>query len=179
MLSSYALLSPVQLTCWRYISLIAPKEMSSTEAILIEPPLLQHSQLFQSSPSLEDTTRHVSSQGGTGIERVHSGTATTPCPALGVSTRPFALCSSPEPQGSLSRCRQLPDIPPTATRWRHNIGAVEAPAWQRPEGAARTGEYDVIWDGTNERRNLVASGVYFVRVRVGHETLERKVVLLR
>jgi len=47
------------------------------------------------------------------------------------------------------------------------------------EGAARTGEYDVTWDGTNEHGDPVASGVYFVRVRVGQETLERKVVLLR
>ena len=47
------------------------------------------------------------------------------------------------------------------------------------EGAAQTGEYDVTWDGTNERGDPVASGVYFVRVRVGQETLERKVVLLR
>ncbi len=47
------------------------------------------------------------------------------------------------------------------------------------EGAAQTGEYDVTWDGTNEHGDPVASGVYFVRVRVGQETLERKVVLLR
>ena len=47
------------------------------------------------------------------------------------------------------------------------------------EGAAQTGEYDVTWDGTNEHGDTVASGVYFVRVRVGQETLERKVVLLR
>ena len=47
------------------------------------------------------------------------------------------------------------------------------------EGAAQTGEYDATWDGTNERGHRVASGVYFVRVRVGPETLERKVVFLR
>ncbi len=46
-------------------------------------------------------------------------------------------------------------------------------------GAAQTGEYDLTWDGTNEHGDPVASGVYFVRVRVGQETLERKVVLLR
>ncbi|MCK4511304.1 M20/M25/M40 family metallo-hydrolase [bacterium] len=47
------------------------------------------------------------------------------------------------------------------------------------EGAAQTGEYDLTWDGTNERGDPVASGVYFVRVRVGPETFERKVVFLR
>ncbi len=47
------------------------------------------------------------------------------------------------------------------------------------EGAAQMGEYDLTWDGTNEHGDPVASGVYFVRVRVGQETLERKIVLLR
>jgi len=47
------------------------------------------------------------------------------------------------------------------------------------EGAAQTGEYDLTWDGMNEHGDPVASGVYFVRVRVGQETLERKIVLLR
>ena len=46
------------------------------------------------------------------------------------------------------------------------------------EGPAQTGEYDVTWDGTNERGRPVGNGVYFVRARVGAETLERKVVLL-
>ena len=46
------------------------------------------------------------------------------------------------------------------------------------EGPAQTGEYDIIWDGTNGRGVAVGSGVYFIRVRVGPETLERKVVLL-
>jgi len=46
------------------------------------------------------------------------------------------------------------------------------------EGPAGTGEYDVTWDGTNERGHPVGNGVYFVRARVGAETLERKVVLL-
>jgi len=46
------------------------------------------------------------------------------------------------------------------------------------EGPAQMGEYDVTWDGTNRRGVRVGSGVYFVRARVGQETLERKVVLL-
>ena len=46
------------------------------------------------------------------------------------------------------------------------------------EGPAQAGEYDATWDGTTERGDRVGSGVYFVRVRVGPETLERKVVLL-
>jgi hypothetical protein len=60
-----------------------------------------------------------------------------------------------------------------------HLEAVEAPAWHRPEGAAQTGEYDVTWNGTNEHGDPVTSGVCFVRVRVGQETLKRKVVLLR
>ncbi len=47
------------------------------------------------------------------------------------------------------------------------------------EGAAQTSEYHATWDGTDEHGDAVASGVYFVRVCVGSETLERKVVLLR
>jgi hypothetical protein len=47
------------------------------------------------------------------------------------------------------------------------------------EGAAGASEYHATWDGTNEHGDAVASGVYFVRVCGGSETLERKVVLLR
>jgi flagellar hook assembly protein FlgD len=47
------------------------------------------------------------------------------------------------------------------------------------EGAAQMSEYHTTWDGTNEHGDAVASGVYFVRVSVGSESLERKVVLLR
>ncbi len=46
------------------------------------------------------------------------------------------------------------------------------------EGTSRAGEYDVTWNGTNGRGDAVSSGVYFVRARIGRETLERKVVLL-
>ena len=47
------------------------------------------------------------------------------------------------------------------------------------EGAAEESERVVTWDGTNEHGDAVASGVYFVRVCAGSESLERKVVLLR
>jgi hypothetical protein len=47
------------------------------------------------------------------------------------------------------------------------------------KGPAQAGRYDVIWDGTNADGEAVGRSVYFVRVRVGNETLERKVVLLR
>jgi hypothetical protein len=46
------------------------------------------------------------------------------------------------------------------------------------EGPAQAGEYDVTWNGTNGRGDVVGSGVYFIRARIGQETLERKVVLL-
>jgi hypothetical protein len=46
-------------------------------------------------------------------------------------------------------------------------------------GPANAGVYDASWDGTNESGEAVASGVYFVRARVGADRLERKVVLLR
>jgi hypothetical protein len=49
---------------------------------------------------------------------------------------------------------------------------------QLREGPAQAGEYNVAWDGTDRRGARVSSGVYFVRVRVGSEALERKVVLL-
>jgi hypothetical protein len=47
------------------------------------------------------------------------------------------------------------------------------------EGPAQAGRYDVAWDGTNERGDLVGRSVYFVRARVGPESLERKIVFLR
>jgi hypothetical protein len=47
------------------------------------------------------------------------------------------------------------------------------------EGPAQAGRYEVTWDGTNAAGEAVGRSVYFVRARVGPETLERKVVLLR
>jgi len=46
-------------------------------------------------------------------------------------------------------------------------------------GPVNAGVYDASWDGASESGEPVASGVYFVRARVGDERLERKVVLLR
>jgi flagellar hook assembly protein FlgD len=37
----------------------------------------------------------------------------------------------------------------------------------------------VPWDGTDERGNDVASGVYFVRLEAGADRASRKVVLLK
>jgi len=47
------------------------------------------------------------------------------------------------------------------------------------ESGAQAGEYEAVWDGTNEDGTRVASGVYFVRTRIGTSSFERKVVLLR
>jgi flagellar hook assembly protein FlgD len=41
------------------------------------------------------------------------------------------------------------------------------------------GEHFVPWDGTDERGNRVASGVYFVSAEAGADRASRKVVLLR
>jgi hypothetical protein len=46
-------------------------------------------------------------------------------------------------------------------------------------GALSAGDYDASWDGTNQRGDMVANGVYFVRARIGSDALERKVVFLR
>jgi carboxypeptidase T len=42
-----------------------------------------------------------------------------------------------------------------------------------------TGSYRVRWNGRDIRGNRVASGVYLVRLRVGHKQFSRKIVLLR
>ena len=41
------------------------------------------------------------------------------------------------------------------------------------------GEYSVVWDGTNNRGERLASGIYFMRLDVGATRLTRKMVLLR
>jgi hypothetical protein len=41
------------------------------------------------------------------------------------------------------------------------------------------GEHLVPWDGTDERGNRVASGIYFVRLEAGADRASRKVVLLK
>jgi hypothetical protein len=47
------------------------------------------------------------------------------------------------------------------------------------EGSADAGEYSVPWDGTDATGRRVASGVYFVRVRIGPTAFHRKIVVLR
>ncbi len=47
------------------------------------------------------------------------------------------------------------------------------------QGAADAGEYDVVWDATDGAGHGVASGVYFVRARIGGSAFHRKVVILR
>jgi hypothetical protein len=47
------------------------------------------------------------------------------------------------------------------------------------DGAHDPGFYTAVWDGTNEARRRVASGVYFVRFTDGRQTLMRRLVVLR
>jgi hypothetical protein len=46
-------------------------------------------------------------------------------------------------------------------------------------GARSTGEYETIWDGTNDNGGHVASGVYFYRLRTGEYNAVRKLVMIR
>jgi hypothetical protein len=46
-------------------------------------------------------------------------------------------------------------------------------------GAQTTGEYEIIWDGTNDNGGHVASGVYFYRLRTGEFNAVRKLVMIR
>ncbi len=46
-------------------------------------------------------------------------------------------------------------------------------------GAASAGDYDTVWDGKDEANRSVASGVYFLRAKLGDGVFHRKVVLLR
>ncbi len=42
-----------------------------------------------------------------------------------------------------------------------------------------TGEYKVIWNGTNENNQLVTSGVYFYKLNTGDKSLTKKMLLLK
>lgn len=42
-----------------------------------------------------------------------------------------------------------------------------------------TGHHSIIWDGSDQNRERTASGVYFYRLKVGDESLTRKMVLLK
>ena len=47
------------------------------------------------------------------------------------------------------------------------------------DGYVEAGEWSVVWDGSNERGDSVASGVYFLRLRTGGENAVRKIILLQ
>jgi len=44
---------------------------------------------------------------------------------------------------------------------------------------AAAGDHSVIWDGTDNQGNQIASGVYFYRLKAGDITETRKMLLLR
>lgn len=41
------------------------------------------------------------------------------------------------------------------------------------------GEHNVIWNGTNKKDNVVGSGVYFVRLRAGNESIIQKIACIK
>jgi len=41
------------------------------------------------------------------------------------------------------------------------------------------GSYSAVWTGTDEQGNLVSSGIYFLRLEAGQETLTKKVILMQ
>jgi flagellar hook assembly protein FlgD len=41
------------------------------------------------------------------------------------------------------------------------------------------GSYSVVWSGNDEEGKMVSSGVYFLRLDVGQQTLTKKVILSR
>jgi hypothetical protein len=47
------------------------------------------------------------------------------------------------------------------------------------DGAQESGYYKVIWDGKDEVRRPIASGVYFYRIMAGKFTAARKMTLLK
>ncbi|MDA3812971.1 MAG: gliding motility-associated C-terminal domain-containing protein [Candidatus Cloacimonetes bacterium] len=42
-----------------------------------------------------------------------------------------------------------------------------------------SGHYQAIWDGTNNNKKQVASGVYFYRLSTSEKTLNKKMLLLK
>ena len=45
--------------------------------------------------------------------------------------------------------------------------------------AREVGGHEVVWDGSSDRGEFVASGVYFYRMTAGSFTQARKMVLLK
>jgi flagellar hook assembly protein FlgD len=48
-----------------------------------------------------------------------------------------------------------------------------------PQRTLAAGSHQLDWDGRDQGGQLVASGVYFVRLNIGSELATRKVTLLR
>lgn len=47
------------------------------------------------------------------------------------------------------------------------------------EGPKKQDHYNVVWDGRNDRGNVVTSGVYFYRLTAGNYSATKKLVLLK
>jgi len=46
-------------------------------------------------------------------------------------------------------------------------------------GYQGAGEYALIWDGTDDKRDPVSSGIYFYRLETGHGIFQKKMLLIR
>ena len=46
-------------------------------------------------------------------------------------------------------------------------------------GAMAAGSHPLVWDGRADHGGEVESGVYYIRGRIGDESLERKILLVR
>ncbi len=47
------------------------------------------------------------------------------------------------------------------------------------KGDYQSGEYRIIWDGTNENREGVSSGIYFYKLQIGSHSESRKMILAK
>jgi flagellar hook assembly protein FlgD len=43
----------------------------------------------------------------------------------------------------------------------------------------QAGEYEVIWDGSNNNREKISSGTYFYQIQAGHFVQAKKMILLK
>jgi len=46
-------------------------------------------------------------------------------------------------------------------------------------GALQKGQYNLVWDGTNDSGKQVSSGIYFYKLSNGKETQQKKMVLMK
>ncbi len=91
----------------------------------------------------------------------------------------------------LSPCHPNPFHNPTRISYGIPASATNAPASLRIydpagrlvrtllDGPQPQGTYTVIWDGTDDRRQAVAGGIYFYQLRISDEIISRRVVLVR